>query len=208
MLQNRVDPSGKLHAVSDRGLLMGNRGILHNSDNQIIRPWAHKSWVACLLSYKNIKRPRPFSIGNYSELFFLDEATAFSAGHRPCSYCQRERSKLFKAAWLDANVPFTEKSSFGMPKLDAHLHEDRCLRGGAKVTYQAFAASLPKGAIFSHNGSIFLVSANGYLPWSFAGYGPALELAPTASVSVLTPRSVVATFAQGYQPHVHPSVNA
>ena len=207
MLQNRVDPSGELHAVSDRGSLMGNRGILHNAENKIIRPWAHKSWVTCLLSYKIIKRPRPFSVGNYSELFFLDEATAFSAGHRPCSYCQRERSKLFKTAWLNANVPFTEQSSFGIPKLDAQLNEERCIRGGAKVTYQAFAGSLPKGTMFSHIGSIFLVSAKDYLPWSFGGYGPAFEIDPATSVSVLTPRSVVAAFAEGFHPHVHSSAS-
>lgn len=59
---------------------MGNRGILHNGDNKIVRPWAHKAWVTCLLEFNGIKRPKPFSPGNYSELFFIDEATAFAAG--------------------------------------------------------------------------------------------------------------------------------
>ncbi|EOD5215689.1 hypothetical protein [Pseudomonas aeruginosa] len=207
MLQNRVDPSGQLHAVSDRGALMGNRGILHNAENQIIRPWAHKSWVTCLLSYKNIKRSKPFSAGNYSELFFLDEATAFAAGHRPCSYCQRERSKLFKAAWLNANAPCTEHSDISMPKLDAQLHKERSLRGGTKITYQESAGTLPKGAMFAHNGSFFLASENGYLPWTFSGYGSAIDLSPTTSVSVLTPKSIVAAFTHGFQPYLHPSAS-
>ena len=207
MLQNRVDPSGKLHAVADRGTLMGNRGILHNADNEIVRPWARKSWVFCLLSYKNIKRAKPFSTGSYSELFFLDEATAFAAGHRPCSYCQRERSKLFKAVWLDANMPCAEHSNIGLPKLDAQLHKERALRGGKKVTYQESLASLPKGTIFENNYKFFLVGTNGYLPWSFSGYGSAVDLNPNTMVSVLTPKSIVATFKHGFQPHLHPSAS-
>ena len=187
---------------------MGNRGILHNAENKIVRPWAHKSWVTCLLSYKDIKRAKPFSAGNYSELFFLDEATAFAAGHRPCSYCQRERSNLFKTAWLNANVPCTEHSNFSMPKLDAHLHEERALRGGTKITYQASLASLPKGAMFAHNGVFFLIGANGYIPWTFSGYGLAVDLNPTTMVSVLTPKSIVAAFKHGFQPQLHPSASA
>lgn len=103
-LQNRVDPSGRLCAVQSRGMLMGNRGILHNDRNEIIKPRAHKAWVTCLLEYKGIKRPKPFSKGSYSELFFLDEATAFAAGHLPCAYCQRARHLAFKASWVRANV--------------------------------------------------------------------------------------------------------
>ncbi len=94
-LQNRVDPWGYLRATSARGSLMGNRGILHNQEKRIVRPWAHKAWIACLLSYGSVRRA-VFAPGNYSELFFLDEATALSAGHRPCGQCQRERYRLFK----------------------------------------------------------------------------------------------------------------
>ena len=86
MLQNRVNPWGALCAVSDRGQLMGNQGILHNEHNNIVRAWKHKAWVTCLLQFKDIQRPKPFSQGNYSELFFLDEVTAFAAGHRPCNF--------------------------------------------------------------------------------------------------------------------------
>ncbi|QIL74416.1 hypothetical protein G7048_28215 (plasmid) [Diaphorobacter sp. HDW4B] len=205
MLRNRVDPWGQLHAVSDRGTLMGNRGVLHNAENHIIRPWAHKSWVTCLLSYKDIKRPKPFSAGNYSELFFLDEATAFSAGHRPCNYCQRERSQLFKAAWLQANAPSSRPSDFSLSEIDAQLHKERAVRGGAKVAYQESVAMLPLGAMFAHAGTTYLVGTNGHSPWSFGGYGPAIEMDPATQVSVLTPKSIVSAFARGFQPHVHPS---
>lgn len=208
MLQNRVNPWGHLVAVHHRGALMGNRGILHDAQNCIVRDWAHKSWVTCLLSYKEIKRPKPFSPGNYSELFFLDEATAFAAGHRPCSYCQRKRSKEFKAAWLNANVPLEQHRGFNMPAVDSRLHEERATRGGAKVTYKAEVSSLPSGAMFEHEGTAYLVHAGQFLPWSFAGYGKAASFHAAAVVQVLTPQSIVAAFKHGFTPSTHLSATA
>ena len=208
MLQNRVDPWGQLRAVPYRGTLMGNRGILHDSQNRIVRPWDRKSWVACLLSYKGITRPKPFSQGNYSELFFLDEATAFAAGHRPCTFCQRERSKLFKDAWVKANLPADERAIFPMRALDAWLHGDRVAKGGAKVTFEAQVSELPSGALFAHAGAAYLVDGDRYLPWSFEGYSEAQTLSPSTGVSVLTPRSVVAAIRHGFHPLVHSSAGA
>lgn len=205
MLQNRVDPWGALVAVPDRGALMGNRGILHDSDNRIVRGWTRKAWVTCLLAYKQIKRPRPFSPGNYSELFFLDEATAFAAGHRPCTFCQRARSNEFKSAWLLANVPSPQHQGFSLATLDSRLHEERVTKGGTKVTYEAQVSSLPDGAMFEHDGLAYLVRAGLHLPWTFRGYGKAISLPPTAAVRVLTPRSAVAAFRQGFRPGTHPS---
>jgi hypothetical protein len=187
---------------------MGNRGILHDSDNRIVRSWAHKSWVTCLLSYKEIKRPKPFSAGNYSELFFLDEATAFAAGHRPCTYFQRQRSSEFKSAWLAANVPVEQHRSFVMKTLDIRLHEERAARGGAKVTYEAEAVSLPNGAMFEHEGIAYLANDRLFFPWSFQGYGKGRPLPSDAVVKVLTPRSVVAAFRHAFTPAVHSSATA
>ena len=98
MFQNRVDPWGAFHAVSNRGTLMGNRGILHNAEQVIVSRWKSKRWLTCALHFKVIRR-QVFSPGNYSELFFLDEATAFAAGHRPCNDCRRDRLKDFREAW-------------------------------------------------------------------------------------------------------------
>lgn len=117
-LQNRVDPWGALCATASRGTLMGNRGILHDDRNRIVRPWAHRAWVTCLLEFNGIKRSRPFSPGNYSELFFIDEATAFSAGHRPCAHCQRLRHREFKDAWVRANVAEEFRAATLMPDVD------------------------------------------------------------------------------------------
>ena len=143
-LQNRVDPWGQLNAVNAKGAWLGNRGILHNDLKEIVAPWRHKSWVTCELAYKDRKRTI-FSSGSYSELFFLDEATALSAGHRPCAECRRERYTEFKECWIIANVDPLE-SKVLVSKIDKQLHSERALRGGKKVTYSDEFKNLPNGA--------------------------------------------------------------
>jgi hypothetical protein len=202
MLQNRVDPWGMLRTVPDRGSLMGNRGILHNEERSIVKPWAHKHWVTCLLAFNNIKRPSPFSTTNhYSELFFVDEANAFSAGHRPCAFCQRMRSNEFKAAWLRANVDAPDRASYSLSKIDAVLHNERAQRGGGKLVFEESLSQLPVGTMFEWNGDAHLVTTNGNLPWSFAGYGAPVELDRESRVKVLTPASIVKAFQVGFVPH-------
>jgi len=188
---------------------MGNRGILHDDTNKIVRPWAHKAWVTCLLEFKKIKRPRPFSKGNYSELFFIDEATAFAAGHRPCAYCQRQRHLAFKAAWLQANVVEENHAGTSMKEIDDILHAERAVRGGGKTTFDAMLSELPSGVIFEYESHAYLVSNRaGYLRWSFGGYLDARNIEPTAVVKVLTPRSIVRAFRRGFSPLVHLSAPA
>jgi hypothetical protein len=204
-LKNRVDPWGTLHAVPTRGTLMGNRGILHDDENKIVRPWAHKAWVTCLLEFNGIKRPKPFSAGNYSELFFIDEAAAFAAGHRPCAHCQRARHREFKDAWVRANVAEELRASTLMPAIDRVLHAERCVPGGRKVTFDAPLVELARGAMFEYEDAVYLVADAGYLPWSFDGYGVAKDIGGTAVVKVLTPQSVVRAFEEGFMPMVHSS---
>lgn len=206
-LQNRIDPWGKFHAHPSRiSTRMGNRGILHDKDNQIIRPWAHKGWVSCLTAFKGIKRPKPFSEGNYSELFFLDEATAFAAGHRPCSYCQRNRSHEFREAWLQANVTdSTQRETMRMPDIDKVLHAERAIRGGGKVTFEAPMFELSVGTIFEHENSAYLLTSRGALPWSFDGYGVPQAINDELQVRVITPRSIVNAFRLGFLPIIHES---
>lgn len=184
---------------------MGNRGILHDEGNRIVRPWAHKWWVTCVLEFKDIKRPKPFSQGNYSELFFLDEATAFSAGHRPCATCQRTRHLEFKRAWARANVPEDLRASTKIPVIDQVIHAERAIFGGGKRTYDARLVELPHGTIFEHEEGAYLVSGRGCLPWSFEGYAAPKVIDVAAIVKVLTPRSVVRAFAAGFAPIVHHS---
>ena len=206
MLQNRVNPWGELCAVPDRGQLMGNRGILHNEHNDIVRPWKRKAWVTCLLHFKDIQRPRPFSQGNYSELFFLDEVTAFAAGHRPCNFCQRARSQEFKEAWVRANIAAAEQHDVTMPDIDKVLHAERAIRGGGKKTYRCALSELPRGSMFDLGGVAYVVGRNGFHPWSFAGYGSAVAIDGQSVVDVLTPASVVRTFSAGFVPKAHESL--
>jgi hypothetical protein len=202
-LQNRVDPWGQLHSVPDRGTLMGNRGILHNEAREIVRPWARKPWVSCLLSYKSEKREL-FSNGNYSELFFLDEATSLAAGHRPCKTCQRDRHINFKNVWLQANKPAVA-DFVPISEIDNVLHAERAKRGGGKQTFDAVLSELPVGTIFEYKKEAFLVQKHALLRWSFDGYSAADSIPQGHTVVVLTPQSIVRMFSLGYVPGVHSS---
>lgn len=205
-LQNRVDPWGKLNAVSCRGAWLGNRGILHNERKEIIYQWRHKSWVTCRLEYQGRKR-KIFSQGNYSELFFLDEATAFSAGHRSCAECRRDRYSEFKLHWCLANRSSSNPSEIKISEIDKQIHSERAVAGGGKITYQDKYSAIPEGAFIEINGGAFLLWG-GYLhQWSFQGYSKEnMEIEPSAVVTVITPQSIVRMFNSGFRPQVHESV--
>jgi hypothetical protein len=195
-LQNRVDPWGRLHAVEARGAWMGNRGVLHDAARRIVRPWRLKAWILCRLDFKGRHR-KVFAPGRYSELFFLDEATAFAAGHRPCAECNRERFNTFKRAW-----PSAAKAA----EIDSVLHAERIV-GGEKVTYEAPLDELPDGVMIERNGTAYLVRGDALYPWSFCGYGAKLSR-PESIVRVLTPRSMVRAIARGLTPQTDVSADA
>ncbi|WNL43447.1 hypothetical protein RN347_05965 [Halomonas sp. PAMB 3264] len=205
-LQNRIDPYGHLCSVSARGELMGNRGILHDEHKVIKRPWAHKQWVTCVTHAPGFERP-VFEPGRYSQLFFLDEATAFAAGHRPCGSCRHARFREFKHGWLKAN-PLPEIERPNLATIDKILHQERAKRGGHKITHEAALETLPFGTLIDLDGTPHLVADHGLLAWRFEGY-----TAPTASPSrdtrvvVLTPASIVRLFCQGFRPEVHASAH-
>ena len=186
-----------------------------------MRPWAHKAWVHCVLDAQFQKR-KPFSLSSYSELFFLDEATALAAGRRPCRTCQRARHDLFNTLWTQANAgepgagqgAGAGRSRVPISTIDNTLHAERIGPGKTKRTTDAVLASLPAGAMVAHAGRAWLVVDDGLgsrpgqgacLPWSFDGYGPAERLPPDTPVQVLTPASIVHTLRAGYQPQLHPS---
>jgi hypothetical protein len=197
-LQNRVDPWGRLHSVEARGAWMGNRGVLHDASRRIVRPWRLKAWIVCRLEFKG-RRRRVFAPARYSELFFLDEATAFAAGHRPCAECNRERFNAFKRAW-----PCAAKAA----EIDNVLHGER-IADGEKVSYEARLDELPDAVMIERDGAGLLVRGDALHPWSFAGYGAPLPRPPgTAHVRVLTPRSMVHAIARGFAPQIHPSAGA
>jgi hypothetical protein len=207
-LQNRVDPWGTLISVPTCGAWLGNRGILHNEQKQIVAPWRHKSWVTCKLEFQGRKR-EIFSAGHYSELFFLDEATALSAGHRPCAECRRERYNEFKALWCAANLGAISLSAVPISQIDKQLHSERAVRCGGKVTFQSELKAVPAGAFIAINGVAFLHWLGRLHQWSPCGYSqPHLSLSPSAVVTVLTPASIVRLLQHGFEPQVHESARS
>lgn len=123
-LQNRVSPNGDIVATYQRGMFMGNRGILHNDEKELVSTSKIKGWVTCRLEFKGRKREL-MAKGRYTELFFFDEATAFAAGHRPCAECRRERYKEFKSKWLEANGTLLGGDSTAIGEIDKIIHKQR-----------------------------------------------------------------------------------
>ena len=205
--QNRVDPYGQLRVVEARGALMGNRGILHNAEKQIIAAWRSPRWISCTLDFKGRQR-EVFAPHRYSELFFLDEATSLAAGHRPCAECRRQRFKEFCAAWASGNPDDAVSQPPRADKVDRVLHAERVRDDGGKKTYAAAVSTLPAGSFVEHEGRAYLAWAGKWRPWSFAGYGPAASLLPSVEVTVLTPKSIVQAIRAGFVPDVHESAGA
>jgi len=213
--QNRVTPFGEIVAMPERGSLMGNRGILHDAtaqhdpDARIRRRWAGRAWISCLLEFRGRRDP-VMAPGHYTRLFFLDESTALSAGHRPCAYCRRADFLAFKAAWANANASLGLGPTSKAAEIDRVLHAERLGPGGTKRTYLAPLADLPDGVFVTLPGSASTaLSAADQQPylrwqgalwrWTPAGYAERLPIAVVLA-TVLTPPSIVAALRAGYAP--------
>ena len=194
--QNRVTPWGRIIAAPARGRLLGNRGVLHDAQGRIVRPWRVKAWIACRLAFKGRRRVL-MQPDRWTELFFLDEATALAAGHRPCFECRREAARRFKAAWLAGNPGRGLGPDCSIARIDECLHAERIARDGAKVTWTARLAELPEGAMVALGREPHLLSGGRLYPWRPDGYGPPIA-APDREATVLTPRSIVNAIAAGY----------
>jgi hypothetical protein len=205
--QNRVTPFGELVATPERGTLMGNRGgCLHDPAQRIVRPFASRRWIVCLLEFKG-RRRSIMTPGRYTELFFLDEATALAAGHRPCAECQRARYDAFRERWAAANADVAAVPQPRADEIDRVLHAERLGRGRAKRTYRDRLSNVPAGAMVADdNCRAFLVHERGLLPWTPGGYAPPKPRTDDGDVSVLTPRSIVRAIAAGFPVGLHPSV--
>ena len=164
-LQNRVTPAGEIVAVPERGLLMGNRGCLHRPDRTLgAARWRSKLWICCVLDWRGRRRD-PMLPGRWTALFFLDEATALAAGHRPCGYCRRPAYLAYAEAWRSARG-LAERPRAG--EMDARLHAERVdPRSRRQRTSQAPAGGLPDGVMIRHDGGPALVTGARARPWSF-----------------------------------------
>ena len=202
-LQNRVDPFGTLFRTPARGTMMGNRGGVLHANREIVRPYKSRRWITCLLEFKGWHRV-VMSDRRYTELFFLDEATAFAAGHRPCCECRRERFNAFKEAWRRARggggPPFADE-------MDLELHPAR-IDARQKVTYQAAMGSLPDGYFIEIEGRAYLVWGDTLLLWTPQGYAGRQTRPMDLTVRVLTPEPIVDCMRHGYRPQIHESARA
>lgn len=197
-LQNRVDPFGELFAAPVRGTLLGNRGGRIHDDRQKLgrRRWASKQWICCKLAFND--RHRDVWGDGYTELFFLDEVTAFAAGHRPCFECRRHDAEHFARLFSDK----TQRASAAA--MDQALHAER-LSGKAKCTHARDIDTLPDGAMIVRDGDAYAVRGDHLLRWTQSGYAEPTPRPRGIAVDVLTPPSIIAVLERGYWPLWHAS---
>jgi hypothetical protein len=202
-LQNRVTPFGDVVAIAQRGLFIGNRGIIHEPATKTLlaRRWTTKAWLVCLLDYQG--RHRDVMGGrSWTELFFLDEAVALAAGHRPCFFCRRGDAEAFRAAWAMARGGQPPLA----PEIDAVLHAERLDRGRKRVhALPGPVAELPDGAIIAAAGEAYTIAQGRAFRWSQHGYQPMPQL-PRAD-GLLTPPSTLLAISAGYRPALHPDLH-
>ena len=200
-LQNRVDPFGNLIKTAARGSWTGTRGILHNDEQQILRPFKLKTWLVCKLEFKGRKR-KMMSPDRYTELFFLDEATAFAAGHRPCCECRRDDFNKFKSLWLKGNPVYNFHEKIAIKKIDSIIHEERINPDRSKITFEANSHNIPDGCFVAINNNPYLVLGGQLFLWTPFGYEKGMALPGIEKIIVLTPRSIVNTIKAGYLPQI------
>ena len=205
-LQNRVRPTGEVFATTARGDLMGNRGIIHDPASKTLLKarWTRQAWVCCRLDFKararTVMGPRA-----YTELFFLDEATALAAGHRPCGTCRAAEYASFKAVWLKGNQ-VDRDGIVPIAVIDKQMHRERVTQQRRQVRYAASLECLPSGVMVLLDSGAHLVCDDSLLLWGESGYKRPLSRR-SGTVTVLTPRSTVAAIRAGYRPALHRSAD-
>ncbi|MEN3794186.1 hypothetical protein [Fulvimarina sp. MAC3] len=205
-LQNRVRPSGEIVAhPSKAGLFMGNRGILHGDDRTLGKSrWKHDHWIICALEFRGRKR-EVMKSGRYTELFFLDEAVALAAGHRPCAECRRSAFLAYQSAF-----ELVDGGKIRALAIDKTLHQARVhSRSREQIRFEADLGALPDGAMIMWENEPWLFWGRSLLRYTPEGYDAVIEprwsSAMPRRVTVLTPQPTVKALRNGFEPVVHPS---
>jgi len=199
-LQNRVTPTGDIVATAHRGMFTGNRGIIHDPATKTLlkKRWSSPAWITCVCEFRGWRR-KVMGGRSWTELFFLDEATAFAAGHRPCFFCRRDDANRFRAAWEEGNGV----KGIRAREMDVVLHRERLERGKKRLHPLPMpVAQLPDGAMVQVGEASFLIVQGRALQWSMAGYSEA-ECA-IDNAQLLTPPSTLCALNAGYRPVLHP----
>jgi hypothetical protein len=207
---NRVDPFGDLHAVRERGMFTGNRGCLVDETRQIVRHHRGQLWITCVTSYRGWRSPLD-QPGHWTPLFFLDDAVALAAGHRPCGLCRRDDYRSYRDA-VRLGLGRSEPPS--ATELNRMLDSERLQRGRGlhraadRKTWTAEASRLPDGAvILVGDRHPALIAETHLFSFGFAGWTLLDERPSRGRVVVLTPPTSVMALSRGYTPRLHPSVS-
>ena len=201
-LQNRVLPTGDIVShPSKEGAFTGNRGIIHVADRQLgTARWSHQAWICCTLDWQG--RRRELMTGRkWTELFFLDEAVAMAAGHRPCGYCRRSAYRSFADRWAEATGRHDSAK-----EMDRSLHAARIVKGTkTQKRHVAPVDDLPDGSFVTIEAGPALILGDRLLPYSPEGYAPPIPRPTGETAEVLTPAPMVAVLRAGFQPVLHRS---
>lgn len=207
-LRNRVDPWGDLHSVAERGLLTGNRGCLVDDAGKVVRHHRGSLWIVCVTEFRGWQSPlaRP---GRWTPIFFLDDAVALAAGHRPCGLCRRPAYESYRravATGLDAPDPASAQY-LNRRLASERLHSGRGVaRGQDRRTWTAGIDDLPAGTVLVGPGrQPRLLLSDRLVGFAFSGWANALRRPVGVRVEVLTPPTSVVALANGYEPLIHPS---
>ena len=199
---------GDLHAAAPRGLLTGNRGCVVDDHERVVRHHGSSLWIACLTEFRDwrwpLARPR-----RWTPLFFLDDAVALAAGHRPCATCRRADYAAYNDAVtlaIDSPLPLRAWQLNERLQAERHRRGRGLVRAGDRIVWSARYAELPDGTVVvAPDGSCRLVVEDRLLRFSFDGWVGATPRPFVGEATVLTPPTSVAALAHGYQPLLHPS---
>ena len=202
-LQNRVTPFGDILAIPQRGMFTGDRGIIHDPETRTLlkRRWATKAWLTCLCKFRD-RRRAVMGGRSWTELFFLDEAVALAAGHRPCFFCRRQAAEAFREAWANSRAAKVPRAA----EMDVVLHAERLDHGRKRLhALPGHAEELPDGSAIVAGGEAYILARGRAFQWTADGYQGPVEI-PRAD-ALLTPPSTVGALRAGYRPLLHPSID-
>ncbi len=209
--RNRVDPWGDLHAVPSRGLFTGNRGCLVDDAGGLVRHHNGSLWIICRTEYRGWKHPLA-AARTWTPLFFLDDAVALAAGHRPCGLCRRADYLAFRNA---VSTAVAAGRTVLAPELNRGLAAERHRRGRGlvrardRILWAGALDVLPAGTVIIDPATHapHLVTGSHLQPFGFDGWGPPSDRPRDIEVKVLTPPMSVAALINGFVPRLHPTAS-
>ncbi len=210
--RNRVDPWGDLHAVPTRGLFTGNRGCLVDDAGRLVRHHQGSLWITCLTQFRDWRHPLA-NPRTWTPMFFLDDAVALAAGHRPCGLCRRADFLAYRRA---VTIATSADSPVQAAELNRRLATERHRRGRGlvrspdRILWSSNLDELPIGTVVADpsTGGSHLVTKHHLRPFNFEGWGPPVERPLDVNVEVLTPPTSVAALRNGFSPHLHPTAGS